>query len=189
MHEGPDRFDISFRDGPHATWARRSLALAIDFGTVVAMTIGPFILLLLCGPLPGWLDNWFTLGLWFVAVTLLYPTLLESSPLQGTLGKIALGLKVTDLQGQRLSVAHAFVRTLRKIICLGALGPFILIPVFGQRKQAFHDQWSDCLVLYRDYSGDTPPITPPSLDLREPVAPPHQEGITARGGVQEPKRP
>jgi uncharacterized RDD family membrane protein YckC len=201
--EGPDRFDVSFRDGPYATWVRRALALVIDFFTVVALTVGSsvslYVLLLLVAGPDSWLVRlvvrlvalgWWTLSLWFAAVTFLYSALLESSPWQGTLGKIVMGIKVTDVRGQRLSVLHALGRAVLKVLCLVVTGPFILIPVFRQRKQAFHDQWSGCLVLYRDYSEAASLIAPPSLEARERAAPPeNQEGITARGAVQEPKRP
>ena len=43
---------------------------------------------------------------------------MESSPKQATLGKMALGLKVTDLQGERLSFARATGRYFRQVLFL-----------------------------------------------------------------------
>ena len=46
----------------------------------------------------------------------LYFSLMESSTTQGTLGKMALGLKVTDLTGHRLSFGRATGRYFGKFI-------------------------------------------------------------------------
>ncbi len=47
-------------------------------------------------------------------IALLYWTLMESSKFQGTVGKIALGIKVTDLEGNKLDFVKALVRNLCK---------------------------------------------------------------------------
>jgi uncharacterized RDD family membrane protein YckC len=72
----------------------------------------------------------------------LYWAVLESSSWQATLGKKALGLKVTDLQGHRISLARASARHFGKIIFVG----FILAG-FTAKKQALHDMLAGCLVL------------------------------------------
>jgi uncharacterized RDD family membrane protein YckC len=195
--EGPDRFDISFRDGPYATFTRRAMAFLIDCMLMAGCVA--FVESLLRLAWAQAVANRALVGIYLCSSALqmrvsiwlpaLYFPVMECA-WQATLGKIAMGIKVTDMQGRRLSVFRAFARNVLKVVCLGVLGPFILIPLFWQRKQAFHDQLSGCLVLYRENNKATPPISLPALEGREPSAPPaQQEGITARGAVQEPKRP
>jgi uncharacterized RDD family membrane protein YckC len=78
----------------------------------------------------------------------LYYALLESSVHQGTLGKMALGLIVTDMQGRRVTFARASGRFFAKIIT--GLIPFAIgyiMAGFTQKKQALHDMIASCLVL------------------------------------------
>lgn len=69
----------------------------------------------------------------------LYFALMESSKLQATVGKLAIGLVVTDLDGNRIGFGRAtgryFARILSSIILL--IG-FIMV-AFTQRKQGLHD--------------------------------------------------
>jgi uncharacterized RDD family membrane protein YckC len=73
---------------------------------------------------------------------------MESSAHQGTLGKIALGLFVTDLQGRRISFGRASGRFFAKIIT--GLIPFFIgyiMAGFTEKRQALHDMIAGCLVL------------------------------------------
>jgi uncharacterized RDD family membrane protein YckC len=45
-----------------------------------------------------------------IALSIFYVALLDSSRFQGTPGKIALGMRVTDMKGRRLSLRHAVWR-------------------------------------------------------------------------------
>src|SRR5260370_7739748 len=70
----------------------------------------------------------------------IYHAYLESSPNQGTLGKMALGLIVTDLQGRRISFGHATGRFFAKIIThLIPLGIGYMMAGFTEKKQALPD--------------------------------------------------
>jgi uncharacterized RDD family membrane protein YckC len=69
----------------------------------------------------------------------LYEALLTSSSKQATIGKMALGLKVTDLQGQRLTFARATGRYFAKILSSITLLIGYIIAGFTARKQALHD--------------------------------------------------
>src|SRR5215213_8161507 len=53
--------------------------------------------------------------LFFMAFWLLYRSVLESSPLQATIGKLALSIKVTDVAGQRISFLRAAARNLASL--------------------------------------------------------------------------
>lgn len=80
-------------------------------------------------------------------VTLIYYASLEGAAVQGTLGKMALNIKVTDETGQRISFVRALGRNFCKslsgaVFCLGYLAA-----AFTQRKQALHDLMTGCLVV------------------------------------------
>jgi uncharacterized RDD family membrane protein YckC len=73
---------------------------------------------------------------------------MESSSHQGTLGKMALGLIVTDLEGRRINFARASGRYFAKIITgLIPLGIGYMMAGFTEKKQALHDMIASCLVL------------------------------------------
>lgn len=77
----------------------------------------------------------------------LYWALLESSALQATPGKRALGLIVTDLQGRRISFARASGRFFGKAISGFLLMAGYIMAAFTEKKQALHDMLAGCLVL------------------------------------------
>jgi uncharacterized RDD family membrane protein YckC len=80
----------------------------------------------------------------------LYFAYLESSEKQATWGKQAMGLYVTDLEGNRLSFARASWRFFAKVISgliLVVIG--YIMAAFTARKQALHDMIANTLVLKR----------------------------------------
>jgi uncharacterized RDD family membrane protein YckC len=82
------------------------------------------------------------------AVSWLYYAWMESSQYQGTLGKMALGLTVTDLQGRRVTFGRATGRFFAKIITgLVPFGVGYMMAGFTEKKQALHDMIANCLVL------------------------------------------
>ncbi|MGD0970129.1 MAG: RDD family protein [Desulfobaccales bacterium] len=80
-------------------------------------------------------------------VAWLYWALMESSPQQATLGKMALGLKVTDLQGERLSFARATGRYFGKIVSSLILLVGFMMAGWTEKKQALHDIMAGTLVV------------------------------------------
>jgi uncharacterized RDD family membrane protein YckC len=80
--------------------------------------------------------------------TWLYFALLESSEWQGTAGKKALGLIVTDMAGQRISFMRATGRHFGKIVTsFIPLGIGYAMAGFTQKRQALHDMIASTLVL------------------------------------------
>jgi uncharacterized RDD family membrane protein YckC len=79
----------------------------------------------------------------------LYYSLLESSAWQATLGKKALGLEVTDLDGNRISFGRATGRFFAKIISGIILGIGYIMAGFTEKKQALHDILAGTLVIRR----------------------------------------
>jgi uncharacterized RDD family membrane protein YckC len=82
-----------------------------------------------------------------VIVSWLYFALLESSPKQATLGKMALGIKVTDLDGNRISFGRATGRFFAKIISGVILMIGYIMAAFTAKKQALHDIIASTLVI------------------------------------------
>lgn len=82
-----------------------------------------------------------------IVMNWLYSTLLESSSRQATLGKMALGLIVTDMDGNRISFARANGRYWGKIISGLTLFIGYIMAGFTEKKQALHDMMAGCLVV------------------------------------------
>jgi uncharacterized RDD family membrane protein YckC len=72
---------------------------------------------------------------------------MESSKNQATLGKMALGIKVTDLNGNRISFANALGRYLARILSSIILLIGYLMQPFTAKKQALHDMLAGTLVI------------------------------------------
>ena len=84
-----------------------------------------------------------------IAISWLYEAYLTSSSWQATLGKRALQLKVTDLNGGRLSFGRSTGRYFAKILSGMILGIGFIMAGFTERKQALHDMIAGTLVERR----------------------------------------
>jgi uncharacterized RDD family membrane protein YckC len=91
----------------------------------------------------------FKLALIRIILNWLYFALLESSAWQGTLGKKALGLEVTDLAGNRINFGRATGRFFGKIISALILWIGFIMAGFTEKKQALHDIMAGTLVIRR----------------------------------------
>ncbi len=100
-----------------------------------------------------------------LVATWLYSSLLESSSWQGTVGKKLIGLRVTDLDGRRISFGRAtgrhFGKILSGLICLVGF----IMAAFTEKHQALHDQIAGTLVLTGPATGDPYPEPPPPPDF------------------------
>ena len=100
-----------------------------------------------------------------LVVTWLYSSLLESSSWQGTVGKKLIGLRVTDLDGRRISFGKAtgrhFGKILSSLICLVGF----IMAAFTEKHQALHDQLAGTLVLTGPATGEPYPEPPPPPDF------------------------
>lgn len=77
----------------------------------------------------------------------LYFALCESSAWQATVGKLAMGIRVTDLQGRRISFPRALGRYAAKILSAMILLLGFLMIAWTRRKQGLHDLLANTLVL------------------------------------------
>jgi uncharacterized RDD family membrane protein YckC len=76
----------------------------------------------------------------------LYGALLESGDNQATLGKKAMNIRVTDLDGERISFGKASIRHFSKIISALLILIGYLMQPFTEKRQALHDMIAGTLV-------------------------------------------
>ncbi|WP_310877075.1 RDD family protein [Priestia megaterium] len=128
-------------------WLRAG-ALGIDFLIIFAFT---FTVRFLFYPIraitydPVLVDTFQTLII--IAGSFLYFALMESSKWQATVGKKAVGLKVTDMNGRRISFGRATGRYFSKIVSGLAFYIGYIMASFTEKKQGLHDIMTSCLVL------------------------------------------
>ncbi len=86
---------------------------------------------------------------WILAmcIQVLYFTLMESSKTQATVGKMAMGIIVTDTSGAKLDFAKAFVRNLCRLLSNLTLLIGYIIAAFTEKHQALHDIIAGTLVV------------------------------------------
>jgi uncharacterized RDD family membrane protein YckC len=80
-------------------------------------------------------------------VNLVYHIIMESSSQQGTYGKQILGIKVCDLQGERITIGHAAGRNFAKTLSALTLFLGYLYSFFNAQKQCLHDVVAGTLVV------------------------------------------
>jgi uncharacterized RDD family membrane protein YckC len=86
-------------------------------------------------------------GLECVLACWLYYAGLESYGWQATLGKKALGLKVTGASCGCMGVLRASARYWAKMISLVSLGAGFAMVFFTEKRQAFHDYVAGCVIV------------------------------------------
>ncbi|MBQ0798856.1 MAG: RDD family protein [Porticoccaceae bacterium] len=165
MNDSPDVYtaasaDLQTETGGSADYAGfwlRVAAIIID-GIVISMV---FALLIFVSGVIGFgdLDSLSETGesafigmiLGYNAVTIvlqwLYFALQESSAGQATLGKRAVGIIVTDLDGERVSFMRATGRHFGKILSSMILLIGFIMVAFTQHKQGLHDMIAGTLVV------------------------------------------
>ena len=93
------------------------------------------------------LGSVFGLVLSGIAVGWLYFALMESSKNQATLGKMALNLKVTDMEGKPVSFGRASLRYFGKILSSMIMMIGYILAGLTDKKQELHDMIAGCLVV------------------------------------------
>lgn len=139
----------------YAGFWRRLAAYLLDYVIFVAAVFVLFFFLVLAAMVVtgGKEPDEEALGLVGYLVTIpgfwLYFALSESSSWQATLGKKALGIKVTDENGARISFGRATGRYFGKIVSGLLLAAGFIMIAFTDRKQGLHDMMAGCLVVRR----------------------------------------
>ena len=112
----------------YGDWTKRILAYMIDLA-VFAVIVKVF-------KMPSAFIPWW-----------LYYALLESSDMQATVGKMVMGLKVTDMNGKKLGFWKASIRHFGKYISGMLLGLGYALALFTSRRQALHDIFAEAIVV------------------------------------------
>jgi uncharacterized RDD family membrane protein YckC len=124
----------------YAGFWRRFLALVIDgviFGAIEGVV--------------GRILGYEVAGGMNLILSWLYYSLMESSKTQATLGKMVMGLKVTDLEGDRISLKRATIRYFSKILSAIILMIGFIMAAFNPKKQALHDKIAKTYVVKKDH--------------------------------------
>jgi uncharacterized RDD family membrane protein YckC len=138
---------------PAPLW-RRAIATTLDWVALVTCIV---LFMFVCGITMA-ATEWDTRAIQWLPITFctlaiflfwIYCALSESSMNQCTIGQRLLGVKVVDLQGQRIGFKQATVRHFFKYGSLGLLGLGFLMAGFTTNKQTLHDRFAECLVVYR----------------------------------------
>ncbi|MDE3260112.1 MAG: RDD family protein [Gemmatimonadota bacterium] len=133
-------------------WKR--LAASIIDGVIIKIVISLYVILL--SSVFHFSDGAF-FTVWYVMLIpsyWLYYAIFESAKRQGTPGKIILRLKVTDIEGDRISFGRASGRHFGKSLSTLTFGIGFLMAAITQRKQALHDIMASCLVVGSEISKD-----------------------------------
>ena len=84
-----------------------------------------------------------------IVVGWLYFAIMETTSNQATLGKMALGIIVTDIEGNKVSFRIATLRFFAKIISAVILFIGFFMIAFTKKKQGLHDKLAGTLVLQK----------------------------------------
>jgi uncharacterized RDD family membrane protein YckC len=79
----------------------------------------------------------------------LYEALMTSSSWQATLGKRAMDMMVTDMEGRRISFGRATGRYFAKWVSTLTCGIGFVIVAFTEKKQGLHDMIANTVVISR----------------------------------------
>lgn len=127
---------------------KRALAFLIDSLVIVFCYMAVGILFALTG-IESLVFGLPVIGLWWISGMLFFPWIYyaacESSKMQATIGKRAMGLCVTDLFGQRISFMRATGRYFGKFLSQITFGYLLIL--MTKKKQALHDKLASTVVI------------------------------------------
>lgn len=89
--------------------------------------------------------GWVILAL-FVLCPWPYYAIMEASKVQATVGKLAAGIRVEDIDGGRATLLQTAVRYLLRFFSALMLGIGFLMVLWTKRRQAFHDIGANTIV-------------------------------------------
>ena len=91
-----------------------------------------------------------SLNLLFMVVSWLYFALMEAGPKRATIGKIALGLEVTNMTGGNLTFGQATGRYFGKFLSTIILLIGYLMNTWDPKGQTLHDKLANALVIRKN---------------------------------------
>jgi len=135
----------------YAGFWKRFAAFIIDSILMTIVTYIVYLIFIIPGVLSGAKPESGILIGWIMGIIVnwLYWAVMESSSRQATLGKMALGIIVTDYAGKRVSFGRATGRQFARIISALILLIGYIMAGFTEKKQALHDMIAECLVVVK----------------------------------------
>lgn len=82
-------------------------------------------------------------------LSLIYFIILPITAIQGTVGKYVLGMKITNKEGNRVSLIQSFIRFISMALSTITLFIGYLLIAFTSKKQGLHDMISRTFVVQR----------------------------------------
>ncbi|MFN9077510.1 MAG: RDD family protein [bacterium] len=82
-------------------------------------------------------------------IYILYCMVADASPLQGTVGKRLLGLRVSDARGNRITIPRSIGRGAVKVVSIIPVGLGCLWALWSKDRRTWHDMAAKTLVLRR----------------------------------------
>jgi uncharacterized RDD family membrane protein YckC len=152
---GPARKELAqaIQEPRYAGFWRRFLAIIIDeflLGFVSFVFSASYFLTSMSGPgLETYKITATSNGIFSILLHWLYFTIMESCPTQATLGKMAIGIVVTDYGGRRISFLKANGRYFGKFLSALFFGIGFIMAGITRRKQALHDMLAKTLVVMK----------------------------------------
>jgi uncharacterized RDD family membrane protein YckC/Tfp pilus assembly major pilin PilA len=140
-------------------FGRRVLAFILDVAVLFGISLVLSVLIRAASNDPqaaGWVPIGVLLCFW------IYKAGFESSTRQASLGKRALGLKVTTENGERIGFGRATARFFAQIFSYMFLGIGYFMAAFTPRRQALHDYIAGTLVTRRDATPEEIKASDPS---------------------------
>jgi uncharacterized RDD family membrane protein YckC len=87
-------------------------------------------------------------------VAALYLGLLPATPLEATLGKRCVGLRICDRSGKRIGLLRSLLRLVAFVPSIGIAGAGFILAAFTPRRQALHDLAAGTFVVNRGAKPD-----------------------------------
>jgi len=120
----------------YAGFWERFFAALIDG---IILIIPSYILQYIFGDIPG--------SLLSIVLNWIYYATMESGVSQATIGKKAMGLSVTDVDGSRISFAQATGRYFGRYLSILILWIGYFMMLWDEKKQTLHDKMANTLVI------------------------------------------
>jgi uncharacterized RDD family membrane protein YckC/Tfp pilus assembly major pilin PilA len=138
-------------------------AYVIDYFVYVA---GSFVLGIALAPVAASESAGAIVFLVSLLAMFFYDVLMHCSSYQATLGKLALGIKVTDLAGERIGFAQATGRFFAEILTAFTIGIGYVMAAFTERRQTLHDKIAGTLVVKKSTDIETVASAGPAGPVR-----------------------
>ena len=144
----------------YAGFWRRVIAATVDGAVLLAGLLG--LGYALGAPVGLLLQDRWDANLLSGLLGLAYGAGFESSGLQATPGKLLIGIKVTDLRGERIGFGRALVRNLAQFASAAFLMLGYVMAAFTLRRQCLHDKIAGTLVVRRELAPQQIAQAPPA---------------------------